>query len=693
MKGIITQTFHLLKKNRLLKKTPGFLLITASVVFFIISGYFITYQLFFTGTGIDELDTKKADKQCRVFRYNNVRYFKGICLNRENSQNAFTTERFEIYPPAILDNKKTELELFIRLETDGRFKKDPAKEAGRLLITETTGENTVTNEIALYGTLLQRHSIPVTTQSRVKNSITIRFMPANPNISGVLIGTAIHTHFFREIILWGSLALLTLLLWILLNKKMKSTRLYLIILTVLVLAYFRSGAFISNEFFLKTTGQAATAKTSFGHAMHYFKKGAWKDTMYKPVGTKIIPFLVLLAEPEAVKNPGSTYITTYPTPRYIWFLFECLGLCFLVSCIYRYLSRTAGVLFPLVYVCFFPFLIDIYNMEGDAYSIIYMMILTGLLLKWTCRKKLEAADYISLFVATFLMLVTKISSAFLVVFVPAGFALGKLPECARTPSKIKPLFLLFCMILALFSASAVKKSVNTPREAQPGIKYYRSNIWSMLWAAQGISRKANAFPFTVSGRTRDKIIGKAAGLPPEKWKRLRHTRLGNELIFKPQLVQAIKETPGLFYANAIYRFIQYGPVFSWYKKMDYWKKRKNIQKSIAMDTFWKIAPLVVVNNLFDFPPDTPLARFINLLLIAAALCGILFIRKIELIVIFFGSFFVKLSFNTFVHGMVRYFNFTHVPLLIGLTIFIIFFYKALYQIGKDYFINASDNIT
>ena len=369
-------------KTKSIKKLACFPIICSSIFFFILCGYYITYQLFFLGTGLEDLAIKKDGRQYHTFKYNNVHYFKGLSLHKEEDENSFSTEVIEIYPPSVMDKNKKFIEFFIRIESLTKETENPDENAGTLVITEQAGRISKTSKIVLKKKILQRHTIPWETYSYLKNSTTVTFIQEkdNKSINNILFATEIHLSFFRNIAIWGLLAFSLLVLWVLLTKRIRSKRLYLIIVTIIILYYFRSGAFISNEYFPKTAGRAATAKTAFGHAKYYYVNGCWKPNLYKPIGTKLIPFFILFLEPEATKTETKNYMETYPAPRYTWFIFECIALCFLIAAMYKYLSRMSALLFPAIYISFFPFLIDIYNMEGDAYSIVYMMFLTGLLL-------------------------------------------------------------------------------------------------------------------------------------------------------------------------------------------------------------------------------------------------------------------------------------------------------------------------
>ena len=544
-------------------------------------------------------------------------------------------------------------------------------------------------------------------------------IPEGSPAQSVLLGTKIHANLHSLAWPWFIGGCTLFFAWISAGHRWKSKPLWVLCIAFLTLLFFRAGTFISNDFFLDTSGNATVFKTSFGHLRHWFSAGEWYPHVYKPAGSFILPMIMILVEPFSSLTPTNYYIETYPLPRYIWFLAETTGALVLVYALYKYLSPRAAVVFPLIYVTFPPILFDVYNMEDDALLILGMLFLTALLIRMSANSRLILRDLLLCSGVMFFMLFAKITVAFLVVIIPLAIFIARRVNCRSSCSGVYKMPLV--LLLLLFATFGIGKTLNAMirpsiREAQPGFVYQNHNVWEMLWAAAGQYDRNSAHTFVVGGGGRGpfrdiEIAKRAANLNstsvellfPQGIKRMRHSKLGDELVYKPDLESVWNERPTHFLNQTFIRTWVDGGVhfYSYPGRGKYWtlSGEENDVKSLSVeitgnggelinanytkdgigqrkintlilrsrfDEVWKIAPLIYVTSLFNLNQVGD--RSLDVILALVAILGIICIQRLDLGIIFLTCVLVKISFNAFVHAMVRYFDWVHVPMLVGLSV-------------------------
>ena len=367
--------------------------------------------------------------------------------------------------------------------------------------------------------------------------------------------------------------------------------------------------------FLTHSGEAAVFKTSFGHWKMFAKSFEWFPHVYKMPGHFLVPALTTMIEPFAGAIPTHTYVETFPLSRYLWFLLECAGVLTLTLSVFRYLSPRAAIIFPFVYATFPPILFDIYNMEDDALLIIGMLFLTALLLRMSTRLNLQWKDMLLCSGIMFFMLSSKITGVFLILTIPFGLLVAR--WFLQRRAAIRHSFILLALLLAALVGSKFAAAIARPpvREAQPGFAYQNTNLWDMMWAANGLWDPDTAHPFIKSGKARDQIVAahaaKAAGKSVEELlpdqRRMRHSKIGDELVYKPDLFNAWHERPAFFLNQSAIRFWKGTTNFYSHSGQNSMRQavrldlggHKDLARRSRFDDTWKIAPQINLTSLIQ----------------------------------------------------------------------------------------------
>ena len=680
-----------------------------------VSGYYMMYHFFFQGIGIDKLAADRHEAPIVEMKYDGVQYFRA---RRVTPDEPLDLTVYSI-PEFNAEKGSPQLELFIELELSEGTEFNADQEVATLVIEQEPRPGEVhTSTVPLRNVHQQRITTDWLTYTPgygdtkstkvVPNAFRAQIdLTDTSQVESILIGTKIHANLLGYAWPWLLAGILLFALWASAGKRWSTRSLWLLIGAFAVLLFFRVGTFISNDFFLDTSGKAAVFKTSFGHWKRFAASLEWYPHVYKMPGHFLVPFLTTLIEPFSVATPTSTYVYNYPLPRYLWFLLECAGFLTLTLAVFRYLSPRAAIIFPFVYATFPPILFDIYNMEDDALLIIGMLFLTALLLRMSTRLDLQWKDMLLCSGIMFFMLVSKITGVFLILAIPFGLLAARW-FLHRRPA-IQRAFMLFALLVAALIGSKITATILRPpaREAQPGFAYQDTNLWDMMWAANGLWDPDTAHPFVKSGRLRDQTVvehaAEAAGktveeLFPDQIKRMRHSKIGDELVYKPDLINAWQERPSFFFNQAAIRFWNGTTNFYGYgDRGRYWRLDldgshsrildsrdggeeiqahktgdlgqqgyKTLVLRSRFDDTWKIAPQIYLTSLFNF--DRPEHRLINLALLALAMLGIVCMRRLDLAIIFFTCILAKATFNTFIHIPTRYFDWVHVPMLLGLAL-------------------------
>ena len=115
--------------------------LSLSLVCFAIAGYYMMYQLFFFGIGLDKLATDRYEAETIAMKYEGVQWFRSRLITPE-SPLELTTHSI---PELNLDRRPPGLELFIQLEGVDENNLDPSEQCATLIIEQrpTTKQNIV----------------------------------------------------------------------------------------------------------------------------------------------------------------------------------------------------------------------------------------------------------------------------------------------------------------------------------------------------------------------------------------------------------------------------------------------------------------------------------------------------------------------------------------------------------------------
>ena len=697
MKRLFTLSFIKQRQNTIKTVILTILLVLGLLSF----GYFATYDLLLVDQGLQDFAEERSENMFSSFKFEGYKWLEGIDLNPASG----SPDSFTIYPIRPISERPLHVKVFLK---SSAIPTQPSGSKATLVVRQN-GKYKQDFSIPLKDINAQQVALFTTklfSQNKKYNQPT-RFSFSIENLSGsltrdsqLLLSTHIDISYTRELTISFLIAAISgTLLWIT-NRK---ARLLLMIAAfcLITLAVFRGGAFISNDFFLDTSGKASVFKTAFGHYKRFVASGEFYNHVYKRAGHFILPAITLALEPSAVKTPTKYYVNTWPTPRYIVFCAEAVCVILLVGVIYFYLSPIAAFLYPIVHCFFVPFLFDLYNMEDDALLLILSFPLTALILYSFLKDKFTKPVIASYFLIFFLMTLCKITFAFYCILIPLAFAFKHKESWKDLRHLCKAVFLFLAFVFSMFLGNFTNSLIARKGEAQPGYPYQSNNAFEMLWAANGLFGHDTGHPFIKSGRERDRIVAEAAGLPPNRSKRMRHAAIGDELIYKPDLKKALEARPSFFLNNVAIRFWYYGTMFWAYpNRGNYWRldESRNNSAALGQNQFiedeaggkgyqtlvyrsrfaptWKIAPQIFITSLFNLD-GMGIERLLDLMLLIAACVGLSLTKCRPLIFIFLSSYTGKILFNTFIHGKVRYFNFVHPPMIIGICLFFAALYISL----------------
>ncbi len=668
-----------------------------STLFFF--GYFATYDLLLIDQGLQDFSVERTDGQLKPFMFKGYKWLRGIDLNPAGG----TSNSFTLYPVKPICERPLDVKLYI---CSSNIPPQSSGSQPRVVIKQCSDE---TREFSFpLSHLNGQESVSFCTQldepgigKLLASQFTFRLEGLDgplPPDSEVLLSTHINISYVKELTLcFLGLSVSGAFLWML-NRRLRR---YMAIAAfcLITLGVFRMGMFISNDFCLETSGQASVFKTSFGHFKRFAATGEFYGHVYKRPAHYVVPAISLALEP--VRIPTKYYVDTWPTPRYITFCMEVICVSLLVAVLYFHLSSLAGILYPFVHCCFVPFLFDFYNMEDDALLLMLSLPLTALLLYSFIKDRFTwrvIASYCLLF---FLMTLCKVTFAFYCLSIPFAFYIKDTTKWKDMGHLCKTALLFGALIVTVFLGNLTAKLVAPKGEAQPGYPYHSSNLFDMLWAANGLFDHDTGHPFIKSGRERDRVVGEAAGLPEDQRKRMRHAAIGDALVYKPDLKNALQTRPTFYLNNAGIRFWYYASNFWGYPdRGNYWRLDEERSNSAALgqnvfneeegggrsyktlvyrsrfEPTWKIMPQIFVTSLFNLD-GTGNDRLLDLLLLTAACVGLILTKNRSLVFIFLSSYGFKVIFNTFIHGKVRYFNFVHPAMIVGICLFLAAVYVSL----------------
>lgn len=653
-------------------------LLVFGVLFIVLSGYFLTYALFFENINIEKLGRTAGDQRQVDFRYDGVAYFHGYELLHDS--------RWELayFAPWVMDLMEAEVELFIEVPGSTDVSSDAL--IGHLKVSQPKGG--AVQKISITSSQQQRALIGLSPRSLNTNKIVIRYsarpgyedMPVN--FAAVVASNGIYKYAIWALVLGCVLIFYSEWLQSKREKKPRKTKhiVFLLILTGLAF-YVHSGAFVSQEFFSDSESRVMSGMSrQLGYLL---KHGSFSERNYRNLGMTIIPMGTCLIEggSHALKK---SFQDVYPTARYLMFVLFSLSILFLGSTLRCLAGRMVGFLFILLSITFFPFIADLYSPDADA----MMLFLFPFFLAFLLRAKYAIGPFwpniIGVMVVFFVMGLTKITAVFLVIAAPLLFVFP------AQQIDLKKIILILCFGAALLSVFMVGKRTSDALQHDnrnvgiEGVAFQDTVIWHMIWAAYGLYDHHSAHWFTKSGRLRNQRVAEATGLPIKTY--IRHSQLATDELYKPAVLRAIEERPGYFYSTAFLRFYNHGVKFFRYTyggdKKGVWTRwledgftKPEVisgeevfglypeRQSIRYDDAWKISPLIFLAKV----TQGDITRLVDVVLMFVALLGLFLTRYRGLAVFLLLCWLAQLFFSFGIHAINRYFMFCNVSLLIGLS--------------------------
>lgn len=684
-----------------------------STVFFLIGGYFLTYHLFFLELPVQDIAYKQSGGQVEYFRYDGVAYFEGTRLQDEERQQL----RY-VVPRVVqwVDGKA--IEFLIKID-DVKPGVSPKEPYGVLQIKQSGGETT---EVTLRSTALQRFKIPWETERDI-NRLKIGFQAESPDNQGVIFATQLRDVSLLPYAVFCFLLAGAALFWAVRRSGAGGYRLaFFTLIPVVVMYYFHSGAFISLEYISAGTGETAHGKVApmAIHLGKLFETGYFKEKLYRATGFALVPLVSYFIEGTWATEKAFAYI--YPTTRYLMFAWAALSLVYLGSTVYRYINPSVALIFGLLYATFFPFIVDFYDSEADSYFIPLMTLFLGYFIALIHRPDRFRRYAISLGLVMLVMTSVKITPVFLVFLVPLAIWLQAYSlEKKWLPDK-RVIAILLILILGAYTGKQAGKLFQHPNRhvGIEGVPFQSNVLWHLIWAASGRYDYYSAHDFTKSGSLRKRRVAEATGIPFQRSGYLHHAQAATDKLYKPGVLNALKERPGFFYATAYVRFFR--ETLRFYKYFNtsvrlywfVWLEDPRGERSVVRDhhdypviqfpprevtgysgeriptgprelelirygKMWKISPVVFLTKLIQ----GELTWMLDLILLGMALLGLSFIPRLDLKVFLFGCFLANFTGSTLLHGVLRYFNFTNVALLFGLALFVYTLYRSLSQSYKS----------
>ena len=660
----------------LLKFRSFFICLSVLSIFF--SGYFLTYHLFFYQTNLADISFKQNGEMIK-FRYDGVAYFEGYKVPLHDDI------YFRYFAPWVTSLSDKQLELFTNVENIQGAQRSHYDNGLIVTLGAKGDENKLSYKLDLNQE--SRFTIPLAPKIRSINEIRFRLAPDSCEDCGFVIAARIIRF---DILMYSAIfALLAFSFYTAAAYSMlrKSWPTFFIPIFLIVFSYFiHSGAFISTEFFPGSHAKLSGAARQLLHLLNY---GTLGETHYRNLGTTLVPLLSLLVEAGtgALTKPFSSI---YPTSKYIFYF------CFLFSVVHLYSSlrdsfnsNKIPLSFSLLSLSFFPFIIDLYLPDSDAYFIPLFCFYFSFFLRILYQIGNFSSHVLYMTVIIFLIGTIKVTPGFLIFITPLAYIIcisGKYPISQLTLRLGLGILLLF---LAFTVGRVVSNTYQHPNRhvGVPGERFQASVVWHMLWAASGVYDYDSAHNFVKAGGLRKKRVSEATGLPIKSY--IHQSEKATDLLYKPGVKRALRESPGFFYATAFLRAYNHGLKFFRYTYGGYqnelkpWLKdgyKKSLvisgtkvigvhkeRESIRYDQAWKISPLVFIAKI----TQKDITKIIDLALLCIAIIGLFGIRNKGLQFFCFSCVLVQIGASSLVHALNRYFMFIDIILLLGISIAIV----------------------
>jgi len=664
------------------------LLLIVAMASFGIFGYFAAYQLFFIELPLVDIAKYQQGGAEETFIYDGIAYFDGTRLA--------DGERTQIHTGSLraIDGDDKGIELYVRLD---QVPEDQTTDrvVGTLDIQHKwDGDVVAEQQVELTERTLQRHTIGWPTDNATDYTFDVQYVPADgSDVQSVLFGTNIvGVRFWWPMMLFGLIGLAAVATWLWFHQWRRTKQVAWFIGVLALMALLHSGGFISNEYF-------DSAQSSIGSAHRYaweaIDTGELEKGEYRSLGYSMIPAIAIVVEGMHVTQVYDRddsidkfyFLQTFPTERYLMFLWTAIALGLLFGAVWRYIHRAVAVIFGVLYASFYPFIVDLYNVADDAYAIpLYTMFLAAFI-HYVYGGRRSWRPVVAMALAIAMMLFSKVTPAFLMLLAPVAIWAGVWQQ--RNVSITKKLFdwRSAAVLVVLVTAGMTARSIgHIGGEIAPGEPYAKTVFWEIVWASNGRFDAYTAHWFTKSGTERSKRVENQTGLDADR-SRFRHSQTAMDEVYKPQVLHALAERPGFFWSMATQRAERGGLTFYRYtvggsKRWSEWLQtgydvgemreisgRKvrpvHLQMELVREgKYWKIAPLVTLTRFVQ----NDMSKELDYILIGLAIFGIFLLRRWDMILVLLGSIGAKLAFGVFVHIPVRYVNFNNVGLLLALAV-------------------------
>ncbi len=659
--------------------------VSIGCLFLVISGYLLTYQLFYIEMPLEQLATKiSGESEKEDFRYDNVVYFHGRTLK------AGQLVEFDVGTPRITRLGDPSVEFFVKaLDLDESSA--PTTSIGKLHISGLGRGSTVTHD--LKNQELQRFSVPWTYRLGDRARITVKYdaveTPQGQSTPRIVFGTnvvdfSLWSYFFLFVaagvglLLFAPSSSQTEFSW---DARRNAWRLTLLGFAVFAF-YVQSGAFISHAFF-PNHQKIGPLCINFAQLVN---DGHLKAVFYRQTGAVIVPFLAAVVEGNYFRI-SKYFCDIYPTTGYIMYILWTAGLLYLMAVIREIWGAKLAVIFGVLSVLYFPFINDLYMPDVDAYFIILFAFYLGAAIRFIFDR---GDPRINLGIIAFLSLLMgfiKVTPIFLVAVFSVLVLLKMWPESHRR-ALVWSAVAFVSLFSAFFAGKVIQDQFQHPNRhvGIEGEPFQRHVMWHMIWAASGRYDHYSAHDFTKSGGLRNKRVAERTGLPITTY--LRQSETATQKVYKPDVLNALSERPGYFYATALHRFYEASLRFNRYtNRPPIWDKligkpaagvlEKNTQL-IRYGEGWKVAPLVLLAKF----TQNDLSKAADTLFLVASIIGVFCFRSRPLQFFLCMAILAQLCFSFLVHDINRYFMFCSWAHLLGLSMFVLASSNAIFAAGR-----------
>lgn len=647
-----------------LRQRPGprvqrFVLVSLGCVLLLYAGYAWILCAFLLRAPLVDLDRTVDADDLTVFQLPDTGHFEGLLLEGTDRKLTYTLPSF------VNRNSLDSLEVFTA--------PGPQNEKGIQPITIIQGD--VQNRVQTHRTRIPWEPNPDGT-----SSIVIEAPNATPE-EPLLV--SIRTHgaspwTFTFLLTAAGFCILLLARHINPNAPPLSLLTPLILLAFTMLLFW-SGGLISIDYFGHGHGRLSGMAIRLGEALQV---GHFNEIQYRPT-TFSLPALFAFAL-EGSDATTREIVHVYPVTRYITTVFFFLGFGFLAQTWTKTLGKDSGYILALLLGSFYPFLHDAFFPDVDALLIPLGAALTALIIRWA--KGSEKLATPSVLAASLLIIYAFSLKTSSLAFVPmlAAFLFFQYSQTPLLRRSLLTIGVAATLLVVYLTSSNLGQAFQHPDRhvGVANLDFQNTQLWHVVWGAYGHFDRSSDFGFTSSGQRRNDIVAEELGVRSDLY--LRQSQAATDHVYKPGVINALKETPSFFLSTAWHRFEKHalrlyrytagsgGLVTPWTKnvegRVDYLNGRASsqpnlIQESTRLDRYWRIAPTVTLTRL----QQGTLSKSGDVLLLALAFIGIALVPLSGVRAYLMTGGLLQILMISTVHVLYRYGAFLSVMILLGLT--------------------------